>query len=289
MAGSLRCDYHPFREGVMPSWEDAENREGGRLIVKVPKDITAAIWEDMVLALIGEQFQTEDPDEICGAVISVRRGEDSLSLWHKSRRRKSTTNSCVEALKRVLRLGDSFAIDWREHSKSLGLASVKDNRSRPTPTPPKHGDNEPPIPPGGIELPPRDTLDDDRRARDMMRDNNIGGQRYGGGGGRFPRGERVGGGWREGEGEGRRPPPDRKEPPFNRPNRLASFDTHNEAEPTPPSSAKHALGAPPPPRPVGLGGGWGRGKVLRPGGIGRRGPERATRGTTETRSDRVSE
>ena len=39
-------------------------------------------WEEIVLGIIGEQFDVGP--EICGAVISVRNNEDIISVWNKS-------------------------------------------------------------------------------------------------------------------------------------------------------------------------------------------------------------
>jgi translation initiation factor 4E len=46
------------------------------------KGIASRYWEDLLLAMMGEQFDVGD--EICGAVISIRQNEDILSLWNKS-------------------------------------------------------------------------------------------------------------------------------------------------------------------------------------------------------------
>lgn len=37
-------------------------------------------WEDLLLAIVGDQF-AEAGEEVCGAVLSVRSGEDVLSVW----------------------------------------------------------------------------------------------------------------------------------------------------------------------------------------------------------------
>ncbi len=38
--------------------------------------------EMQLLAMIGEQF--EESDEICGAVVSVRRAQDKIAIWTKT-------------------------------------------------------------------------------------------------------------------------------------------------------------------------------------------------------------
>ena len=73
-------DYHIFKKGIRPVWEDEENKRGGKWIVRLKKGVADRYWEDLLLAIIGDQF-AEAGEEVCGAVLSVRSGEDVLSVW----------------------------------------------------------------------------------------------------------------------------------------------------------------------------------------------------------------
>lgn len=73
-------DYHIFKKGIRPVWEDEANKRGGKWIVRLKKGVADRYWEDLLLAMIGDQF-AEAGDEVCGAVLSVRGGEDVLSVW----------------------------------------------------------------------------------------------------------------------------------------------------------------------------------------------------------------
>ncbi|MCJ1238745.1 hypothetical protein MMC14_006736 [Varicellaria rhodocarpa] len=73
-------DYHIFRKGIRPVWEDEENKRGGKWIVRLKKGVADRYWEDLLLAIVGDQF-AEAGEEVCGAVLSVRSGEDVLSVW----------------------------------------------------------------------------------------------------------------------------------------------------------------------------------------------------------------
>ena len=73
-------DYHIFKKAVRPVWEDKENRKGGKWIVRLKKGVADRYWEDLLLAIVGDQF-AEAGEEVCGAVLSVRSGEDVLSVW----------------------------------------------------------------------------------------------------------------------------------------------------------------------------------------------------------------
>jgi translation initiation factor 4E len=79
----LVSDYHLFKKGVRPIWEDDENKKGGKWIVRLKKGVADRYWEDLLLAMIGDQF-FEASDEVCGAVLSVRNGEDILSIWTRT-------------------------------------------------------------------------------------------------------------------------------------------------------------------------------------------------------------
>ena len=75
-------DYHFFKDGIRPVWEDEANKKGGKWIVRLKKGVADRYWEELLLAIIGDQFM-EAGDEVCGAVLSVRSGEDVLSVWTK--------------------------------------------------------------------------------------------------------------------------------------------------------------------------------------------------------------
>lgn len=76
-------DYHIFKAGIRPVWEDEANKRGGKWIVRLKKGVADRYWEDLLLAIVGDQF-AEAGEEVCGAVLSVRSGEDVLSVWTKN-------------------------------------------------------------------------------------------------------------------------------------------------------------------------------------------------------------
>jgi Eukaryotic initiation factor 4E len=69
-------DYHLFKNGIKPTWEDTQNANGGKWIVRLRKGLASKYWEELILAIIGEQFDVGQ--EICGAVVSVRGNEDII-------------------------------------------------------------------------------------------------------------------------------------------------------------------------------------------------------------------
>lgn len=75
-----KSDYHLFKHGIRPIWEDDVNKQGGKWVVHLKKGAADRFWEQTLFACIGDQFG-DDRDEVCGVVLSVRNGEDTLSIW----------------------------------------------------------------------------------------------------------------------------------------------------------------------------------------------------------------
>ncbi|GAB2265894.1 Eukaryotic translation initiation factor isoform 4E [Dionaea muscipula] len=76
-------DFHLFKAGIEPKWEDPECANGGKwTVASSGKANLDNMWLETLMALIGEQF--DDSEEICGVVASVRQRQDKLSLWTKN-------------------------------------------------------------------------------------------------------------------------------------------------------------------------------------------------------------
>ena len=71
---------HFFKESIQPLWEDPGNRSGGKWIIRMNKAVSGRFWEDLVLALVGDQL--DYGDDVCGIMLSVHFGEDILSVWN---------------------------------------------------------------------------------------------------------------------------------------------------------------------------------------------------------------
>ncbi|KAI9312496.1 translation initiation factor eIF 4e-like domain-containing protein [Dichotomocladium elegans] len=115
-------DYHLFKNGVRPVWEDTANIHGGKWIVRLKKGLAGRYWERLLLAIIGEQFDVGD--EICGAVLSIRSSEDIISVWNKTASNGRTNLKIRDTIKRVLSLPQDATLEYKTHNDSL-----KDNSS----------------------------------------------------------------------------------------------------------------------------------------------------------------
>jgi translation initiation factor 4E len=134
-------DYHFFKEGIRPVWEDEENKRGGKWIMRLKKGVSDRYWEDLLMAIIGDQF-AEAGEEVCGAVLSVRSGEDVFSIWTKNDGGRNikirlvlsrlhlftcTNTDHRETIKRVLSLPADTNIVWKSHDDSITQRTALDH------------------------------------------------------------------------------------------------------------------------------------------------------------------
>jgi translation initiation factor 4E len=118
---SSTTDYHCFREGVKPTWEDDANAKGGKWIVRLPKGLASRYWEEVVLALIGGQFPGVPDGEITGLVISIRYSEDILGVWNRNASDRDMVERLRDAIKKVLQLPSHAyaAMEYKPHQNAM--------------------------------------------------------------------------------------------------------------------------------------------------------------------------
>lgn len=96
MSLQVNSNYSLFRYGVEPSWEDPANADGGKFVLTISKKDAKSgkgdeWWLYTVLAIVGETMDATG-DQVCGAVVSIRKNQDRIALWLKS----SDQDICVQ-------------------------------------------------------------------------------------------------------------------------------------------------------------------------------------------------
>jgi translation initiation factor 4E len=124
----MNANYHLFKTGVKPLWEDDANKEGGKWIIKLSardRNHIDTYWQNLVLGLIGEAF--DNADDVCGAVLSRRKGGDRISIWNKNRNDNAAIASLGKQIKQVVADGNQIAekelqmqYSWHEDSIKTG-------------------------------------------------------------------------------------------------------------------------------------------------------------------------
>ena len=77
-------EFQLFKEGIAPMWEDEKNKNGGRIALKLRKEYSNLVWEELVFAFIGGYLAKEIKDEINGLVINCKKDFNTLQIWTKT-------------------------------------------------------------------------------------------------------------------------------------------------------------------------------------------------------------
>ncbi len=116
-------DFHLFKEGVEPKWEDPKCAKGGKWTFMVPKGNSRGglddYWLHLLLGMIGEQFA--EPSEVCGAVVSVRQKQDRISLWTRTADKESIQVTLGKQLKQVMNVEEGTRIGFMAHDDAIRL------------------------------------------------------------------------------------------------------------------------------------------------------------------------
>lgn len=140
---ALKSDYHLFKKGVRPEWEDSQNKHGGKWAFQF-KDKKAinidALWLHVMLAAIGENLEDEDDNEVMGVVVNVRRGFYRIGLWTRSVGRaipgdggkgrtqeqgKEVLLKIGRRFKQALQLKDNDVVEFSGHTDAAHAGSTR--------------------------------------------------------------------------------------------------------------------------------------------------------------------
>lgn len=103
-------NYHIFKSGIKPMWEDAANAQGGKWVLTMKNNpvLLDRCWAWLAMALVGEEL--EEGDEICGAVVSLRSKVDRIQLWTRSKDDVERLNGIGKKLVKLLDVSEADSI-----------------------------------------------------------------------------------------------------------------------------------------------------------------------------------
>ncbi|WWC85575.1 uncharacterized protein L201_000439 [Kwoniella dendrophila CBS 6074] len=104
------------RPGV---WE--EMRDGGKFTIRLVHPITPLLFENLLLALVGDQF--DETDNVVGCVLSVRQAEDILSVWVEEESDSVRSGALKEKILHLLSLPSTTNCEYRANRALLEATS----------------------------------------------------------------------------------------------------------------------------------------------------------------------
>ncbi|KAH3742475.1 eukaryotic translation initiation factor 4E [Pelomyxa schiedti] len=118
------ANYHMFKHGIEPKWEDPSNEGGGKWVLSVSNNPSSGslcdnIWREVLFACIGELFTEETAAEICGVVVSTRAKYIRIALWTRN-----VDEKCIMKIGTEFRLVScvplGMKLSYQYHSPSSG-------------------------------------------------------------------------------------------------------------------------------------------------------------------------
>uniref|UniRef100_A0A1D1XZK2 mRNA cap-binding protein n=1 Tax=Anthurium amnicola TaxID=1678845 RepID=A0A1D1XZK2_9ARAE len=82
----FRSSLHFMKSGIRPVWEDPHNENGGAWSFRANKSDSKVVWRELLMLLIGEQFEdvVAKDDDIFGLSVSSRFNSDIFTIWNKN-------------------------------------------------------------------------------------------------------------------------------------------------------------------------------------------------------------
>lgn len=146
---ALKSDYHLFKEGVRPEWEDKQNKHGGKWSYLFREKRNVAIddlWLHVMLSAIGETLEEEGDGEVMGVVVNVRKGFYRIGVWTRTlgkpiaqggdgdvpggkgrspEKGKEILNNIGKKFKAVLALPPNETVEFSGHTDSAHSGSTR--------------------------------------------------------------------------------------------------------------------------------------------------------------------
>jgi len=135
-----KSDYHLFKKGVRPEWEDVQNKHGGRwaYTFKGTKANDDA-WLHLMLAAIGETLEDENDNEVMGVVVNIRKAFWRVGLWTRTAGQapkgkkedvdrdegKRRLEKVGSRFKEILQLPQQEAVEFSGHAESAHSGSSR--------------------------------------------------------------------------------------------------------------------------------------------------------------------
>ncbi|KAJ7711264.1 translation initiation factor eIF 4e-like domain-containing protein [Mycena metata] len=138
-------NYHLFKSGIKPMWEDEANANGGKWVLTMKNNPTLLdrCWNWLAMALVGEELE-EGQDLICGAVVSLRSKVDRIQVWTRTKDDVEKLNGIGKKLVKLLDVSEADGIglefqyntdDRPTPNKFLSIQAMPVTSYRPTFTP----------------------------------------------------------------------------------------------------------------------------------------------------------
>eukprot|EP01122_Echinamoeba_exundans_P014869 TRINITY_DN6839_c0_g1_i1.p1 TRINITY_DN6839_c0_g1~~TRINITY_DN6839_c0_g1_i1.p1 ORF type:complete len:237 (-),score=50.71 TRINITY_DN6839_c0_g1_i1:24-734(-) len=129
----LNSELSFFRSGAKPMWESFPEGGSWSFRLKKKNPILNRIWEELILACVGEQMG--EPYDVVGVCISIRQKEDVISIWNRDSKNRSVLG---EKLKILLHMEPNCPMEYKQNNGKIthSRSASQQQQSHPVHTAP---------------------------------------------------------------------------------------------------------------------------------------------------------
>ncbi len=106
-----------FKNGIKPVWENDEHKDGGKVNLKLKKENSNAIWDEIMLHFVTNSFPCVNNDDITGVLFSIKNNFFVVQIWFKNFNNQIASNF-TSSMRSIFNLDESFEFDIRPFNKS---------------------------------------------------------------------------------------------------------------------------------------------------------------------------
>ena len=105
-----------FKNPIKPMWEDESNKDGGRLSIRIKKDYSSLVWEELVLDMLSGSFPKTVKEQLNGIVLSIRGAFNCIQIWFKNFK-EPHISELEKCIKETLQIPEGIEIDTKPFFK----------------------------------------------------------------------------------------------------------------------------------------------------------------------------
>lgn len=90
-----------FRPGIRPTWEDSNNENGGKWVIRIKEGgnvSTTELWRRLLENAFQGEDSLHDAFDVCGLVLQFRPKGDMISIWNREAAMDERTIHRISAL-----------------------------------------------------------------------------------------------------------------------------------------------------------------------------------------------
>lgn len=108
-----------FKKNIKPMWEDEGNKVGGKLTLKLKREASSPVWDELVYRFVGNDFPSVSNEDLNGIIYSSKKDMIVIQIWFKNYNTNFNT-LFTGSIRTLFGLPESHDLELRQFNKPKG-------------------------------------------------------------------------------------------------------------------------------------------------------------------------